>query len=410
MDLIFESVEICRTCKQPSLVEVLNLGSQPLANSLVMSPGSKELRVPLVLLRCESCNLLQLSVNVNPLIMFSNYNWVTGTSTLSVDHCRIFASRAIDSIGRRNFSVLEVGSNDGTLLQHLSTYGCKLLVGVDPAANLVQRYRDPLIGEINFFNSQTAIELDKKYSLFDLIIARNVFSHIPDFRDAISGVSHLMHSSSVFIMEFHWVYNILRDNHFDSIYHEHTYYHSISSVIEVLDEFGIVAFDAFHSPISGGSIVLLSSKENRSPSPKLAEFQEVEKTSGVNEASPWSTFAIDAEKTIIELGKFLGKEFKSGVCGFGASARSSTLLNALGSQSKKILSIVDNNELKVGYFSPGAGIPIESLTSALKRNPDAFVVFAFNFEEEILQQLSDIGWSGEVFFPLPYPSKTLRIN
>ena len=407
MELIFESVEICRTCKQPSLVEVLNLGSQPLANSLVVSPGSKEL---LVLLRCESCNLLQLSVNVNPSIMFSNYNWVTGTSALSVDHCRIFASRAIDYIGEKNFSVLEIGSNDGTLLQHLSTYGCKLLVGVDPAANLVKSYRDPLIGEINFFNSQTAIELGEKYSLFDLIIARNVFSHIPDFRDAISGVSHLMHSSSVFIMEFHWVYNILQDNHFDSIYHEHTYYHSISSVIEVLDEFGIVAFDASHSPISGGSIVLLSSKENRSPSLKLAEFQEVEKTSGVNEASLWSTFAIDAQKTLIELGKFLGKEFKNGVCGFGASARSSTLLNALGSQSKKILSIVDNNELKVGYFSPGAGIPIESLTSALKRNPDAFVVFAFNFEEEILQQLSDIGWSGEVFLPLPYPSKTLRIN
>lgn len=410
MELTFENVEICRTCKQSALVEVVNLGIQPLANSLVGLPGSQELKIPLVLLRCASCGLLQLSVNVNPSIMFSNYNWVTGTSALTVEHCRMFARRAIDSVGRTKLSVLEIGSNDGTLLKHLSDLGCKLLVGVDPAENLVRSYREPLIGEISFFNSQTARNLGRKYTSFDLIIARNVFSHIPDFRDAIRGVSNLMEETSIFIMEFHWAYSILKDNHFDSIYHEHTYYHSISSVCKILDEFGMVAFDAFSSPISGGSIVLLSSKVNQGPSPRLAEFQKVEEASGVNEASSWSTFATSAQKTIIDLEKFLRKKFKSGVCGFGSSARSSTILNALGPHSKKLLSIVDNNELKVGNFSPGTGIPIESLTSALQRNPKAFVVFAFNFEDEIMQQLRDSGWSGEVYFPLPHPAKTLRVN
>jgi methylation protein EvaC len=201
MELIFESVEICRTCKQPSLVEVLNLGSQPLANSLVVSPGSKELRVPLVLLRCESCNLLQLSVNVNPSIMFSNYNWVTGTSALSVDHCRIFASRAIDYIGEKNFSVLEIGSNDGIMLGNFKDWGIRHL-GCEPSANVAQVAKEKEINTIvEFFNEELAENIIQENGQADAFIAANVMCHIPYFHSIVAGISKLIKKTGIVIFE-----------------------------------------------------------------------------------------------------------------------------------------------------------------------------------------------------------------
>lgn len=406
----FQHISKCRTCLSESLTVCLDLGKQPLANALRSKPDTEsEGKFPLRLVHCADCGLTQIDVNVEPQIMFSSYNWVTGTSQVSVGHCRRFVQNSIESLGRHPKSVLEIGSNDGTLLREYQKLGIKNLVGVDPATNLVLNYGNVIASENFFFTSGNAKKLLDKYGEFDVVVARNVFSHVPDFIDVISGVSSLTNSESVFFMEFHWAFDILKGLHYDSIYHEHTYYHSITSVSRVLERFGLNVFTGFKSPISGGSVVLASSKLNNGASDEIKGMIQLELEAGISRTESWLQFGVKSlenlSKVREQINSFAGKK----VCGFGASARSSTVLNALGQAASSIVSIGDNNPLKWGRFAPGFSIPIEPVSKMLSRNPDLIVVFPFNFKDEILRELSEAGWTGSVLFPIPHPPAILQI-
>jgi hypothetical protein len=306
-------------------------------------------------------------------------------------------------------SVLEIGSNDGTLLRELIKEKIATLVGVEPASNLTSNYGSEIQAENLFFDSSSANYLVKKYGHFNVVIARNVFSHIPNFKDAIYGVTKLVNEESIFVMEFHWAYEILRGVHYDSIYHEHTYYHSIASVEKILIEFGLIAFDAFESPISGGSVVLVASKKLREPSANLMEMKHLEKNANLKSNSVWRKFGSDAIENISfirdQINSFAGKK----ICGFGASARSATILNAVGASQSDLVSIGDNNPNKWGKFSPGGGILIEPIEKMIERKPNLIILFPFNFKDEIIEQFLQLGWSGKVLLPVPHPSQILEV-
>ena len=406
----FQQISKCRTCLSESLTLCLDLGKQPLANALRSTPDTgNEPKFPLRLVHCANCGLAQIDVNVEPKEMFTSYNWVTGTSQVSINHCRSFAENSIESLGRHPKSVLEIGSNDGTLLKEYQKLGVRNLVGVDPAVNLVLNYGNSIASENFFFTSSNAKKLLDKYGKFDVVVARNVFSHIPDFIDAVSGVSSLLNSESAFFMEFHWAHEILNGLHYDSIYHEHTYYHSITSVSRILEKFGLSVYDGFESAISGGSVVLASRTSIGDSSEAIKRLTQLEIDAGVSRTESWVQFGLKSLENISKVREqiqlFSGKK----VCGFGASARSSTILNAIGQDSNSIISIGDNNPLKWGNFAPGFSIPIEPVSKMLSRRPDLVVVFPFNFKDEILRELAEAEWTGSVLFPIPHPPTILKI-
>ena len=400
----------CRTCPSDKLLEILDLGLQPLANALRHNLGDKdESKYPLRLVQCGDCNLVQIDVNVKPELMFSNYNWVTGTSQSSMEHCENFARRTLQIVEYVPKSVLEVGSNDGTLLKAFRHKKVNLLVGVDPAENLTREYGTGIFAESAYFDSINSDKIQDKYGKFDVVIARNVFSHVPDFCDVISGVSKLIEPDSIFLMEFHWAHDILLNLHYDSIYHEHTYYHSISSVSSVLKNYGLEVFDAFKSPISGGSVVVVASRNPKPVTPELTRMRELEAISRISDYKSWKDFGEKALENLNQIASVIGSYSGKRICAFGASARSSTILNAIGIHGAKILSVAENNPRKWGKFSPGIGLPIESVENMLSRKPDLIILFPFNFKDEIIDQLSRLGWSGSLLLPIPHPPQLIEV-
>lgn len=400
----------CRTCYSQKLLEILDLGMQPLANSLKeRSSDINEQKYPLKLVQCQDCSLIQIDINVAPDLMFSHYNWVTGTSQSSTEHCQNFAKRTLKTLRYHPQSVLEIGSNDGTLLKAFVGEEVKLLVGVDPAENLTKDYGSEISAENFFFNAISAQKIYDQYGQFDAVIARNVFSHIPDFNDVISGVSMLLGSKSIFLMEFHWARDILLNLHYDSIYHEHTYYHTILGVSSVLLKFGLNVFDAFKSPISGGSVVVVASKELRTSTYDLIEMRKFESLARVADYESWSEFGKKALENLKQVTTVIDQHKNEKICAIGASARSSTILNAIGMNATRILSIGENNPRKWGKYSPGIGIPIESVEMMLYKKPDLIILFPFNFKTEILEQLSRLDWSGTVLLPIPHPPQLIKI-
>lgn len=399
----FAIITSCRICESADLHEILNLGDQPLANALrVPDDNSVEKRFPLVLIRCRKCTTVQLSINVNPKLMFQDYFWVTGTTATAREHCRGLASEIL-GMSSPNPSILEIGSNDGTLLKELQKITSGALYGVDPAIDISKSVDNSGINvTTDFFSSSFANDFGQAHGLVDVVIARNVLSHVPDLRDVFLGIDKILSPSGVFVVEFHEASRILNEVHYDSIYHEHTFYHSIRSMTEAQATIGFLPFDILESPISGGSHILISSRIVRPPSSRLSAAIEIENESRVQSEKAWMNFAKLANENLQEIRDHLKKNIGTPMRAFGASARSSTLMNAIGDSAKVFTGIADNNPLKWGKVSPGTHLPINSPKEIINESIKMVFICPFNFETEIVDYLSHtLGWHGDVYLPLP---------
>ena len=204
------------------------------------------------------------------------------------------------------------------------------------------------------------------------------------------------------IIEFHEASKILSEVHYDSIYHEHTFYHSIKSMTEALSHVGLVPFDLIKSPISGGSFVLVSSRNRSNPSKTLREAEHFEESLGVHDEKAWLNFAKLAKNNLLSINQYLNENSKRRIKAFGASARSSTLMNAIGENAKTLNAIADNNPLKWGKYSPGHHLLIDSPKKIIEKDTEIVFICPFNFETEITSYLSkELKWHGEVVLPLP---------
>jgi SAM-dependent methyltransferase len=404
MENAYELVTNCRSCKHSDLDLILDLGSHPLANALIeFGDANNEKYYPLVLLRCKMCTTIQLSVNVNPRILFSTYSWVTGTSKSTKEYCARLAELALSS-GPANLStILEIGSNDGTLLDEFESKCSASLFGIDPAGNVVpERFENKTIFIKEFFTHKFAMEFAVKYGKVDIIIARNVLSHVPDLMDVLLGVDQILEPNGIFIVEFHDANRILSELQYDSIYHEHTYYHSIQSMEFALNQIGLKVFNAEVGPISGGCVILFASRQKRLVSPRFQELKTKESNLGVGKLEPWLRFAERVDANVTSLRREFESRIDSSISAFGASARSSTLLNSVGESAGILDGIADNNHRKWGKYSPGLNILIDKPSQVVNKSVNSIFLSAFNFENEIVNQLrNELGWSGEVLVPLP---------
>ncbi len=399
----YAEIVACRTCLSPELSEILDLGLHPLANSLLSEQSAEpELRVPLVLIRCSNCTTVQLSVNVDPRLMFQNYLWVTGTTETARNHCKQLAREILKRSSVSAPVALEIGSNDGTLVYELSKAGASWVVGVDPASNLQPKKSDGVSFVDGFFTRSLGEQLTASGTTVDIVVARNVLSHVPDLNDVMLGINSIASPEAIVVIEFHEVSGILRELHYESIYHEHTFYHSIKSVQAALSQIGFTIFDVTRSPISGGSFVVYASRKNQDPSQELLEALAHEEQSGIYQDQAWVNFAEKSRENLDQLRQIFKSEKDSHWVAFGASARSSTLLNSVGEPASIFRCLVDNNPLKQGKKSPGLNLPIVSPKVGITSDVEKVFVCAFNFEDEIIEHLrSECGWTGEVILPLP---------
>ena len=407
-----ERIAECRICSSKAIDLILDLGAQPPANSLRKHVSEVLKAVPLEICRCDSCGTIQLTETVSPGYLFNDYIWVTGTSQGARDYSRLFCERLISRSKPAQLFVVEVASNDGTLLARFRERGDKVL-GVDPAKNIAamaEREGIPTIPE--FFGMAVARQIVAEHGHADAVLARNVIPHVADANDVVAGMAHCLREDGIGAIEFHRADVILADLHYDSIYHEHLFYHSLHSLGMLLDRFGLAPFDVAESPISGGSLVVYFSKMPRPRGDALRKMLEHERSLGIGEAAPWREFAARcarhrlALRELVEGSRAKGKH----VVGYGASARSSTLLNYCGIDHRHLEVIADRNALKHDRYTPGTDIRIVAPERAFSRHPDSVLLLAWNFRDEILAQIkTEHGWHGEVIVPLPGNPEILHI-
>lgn len=409
-----KKISECRVCKNKNIREFFNLGNQPFANSLLKTPNEKEKFYPLSLSWCPNCNLVQLNHTADPKELFSNYVWVTATSKTTKEHAVNFYKKIISRTkSLAEGYVLEVASNDGTFLIPFIENGYKAL-GVDPAKNIVDMAIKEGVSTIcGFFGEEMAREIIEEHGHAKVVFARNVLPHVANLHDFVKGLKLCLEDKGLLVLEVHYAEKICEELHYDSIYHEHLCYFTLKSIEYLLNQNGLFVFDIEKSPISGGSLVLYIKKNKTEGKPIVQSYREVEKEIELNELNSWEEFAKKAyshREKLLKIVNDLKKEGKT-IVSYGASARSSTLLNFCGIDTRFISVIADQNPLKQGFYTAGTHIPIESPEKAMEKNPDYVFILAWNFTDEIIDILKGrFNYTGKCIIPLPKNPKILRID
>lgn len=402
-EAIWQEINSCRLCGGGDLQDVLDLGMQPPANSLRPQLDEFVPLAPLKLVRCVACSAVQLTATVEPNYLFSKYVWVTATSSTARTYSQFFCDEVLKRAPLDNPFVVEVASNDGTFLAQFKNKGCKIL-GVDPAANIASKANAegiPTLAE--FFDERCAESILKNNVPPGVVIARNVIPHVKEIHSIIKGLATLAGKSGIVAIEFHYAKAIVDELHYDSLYHEHLFYFSLKSLTNLFSKYGLKAFDVFTSPISGGSLVLFFSSVAIEETSNLKKYLAEEDAVNLNDLITWQKFGHDTHQHARELKKLV-KEYSQSkpLIGYGASARSSTLMNFAGITKEEIECVIDRNPLKHGMFTPGTNIRIVSYEMGLEMLPGKnLLLLAWNFEDEVVSDLRASGFTGDIIVPLP---------
>src|SRR3990167_1182361 len=407
---IYNTINKCRICGADSIVDLINYGEQPLANSLKKHRDDVEQKIPLTLSFCKQSNHVQLKETVNKELLFSDYIWVTGTAASTKRFAKEFAQRVIQITNLQSHElVIEVASNDGTFLVPFKELGFSNVLGVDPAENLKTAALQNGIETITaFWNKNVSEEIIKKRGRAKVVMARNVLPHVSQIFDVVEGIRCALQDDGVAIIEFHNAGTILNELHYDSVYHEHLYYFSINSICYLFEKYSLYPFHADPSPISGGGYVLYLSATRKNKSKSLLQFMEQEESNKVNSHESWNRFAercVEHKRLSREI---IDKYYGRRVIGFGASARSSTYLNYCEFNSGNIEAVIDNNPMKQGQFTPGSSIPIISMEGGLRRKPDIIFILAWNFRHEIINLCRSKGYRGDFIVSFPFEPKVIQ--
>ncbi len=410
--MTMKKINECRVCKEKNIKNFFDLGNQPYANSLLKNPNEKEKFYPLSLSWCPNCNLVQLNHTADPKELFSSYVWVTGTSETAKEHAVNFYNKVLlRAKDLKGGYVVEVASNDGTFLTPFIKNSYKAL-GVDPAKNIVDIALKKGVPTIRgFFGEELAREVIREYGYAKVVFARNVLPHVANLHDFVKGLRVCLEDKGLLVLEVHYAEKICGELHYDSIYHEHLCYFTLKSIEHLLNQYGLFVFDIEKSPISGGSLILYIKKNKTEEKPIVQSYRKIEKEIKLDELSRWQDFATRAyshREELLKIVNDLKKEGKS-IVGYGASARSSTLLNFCGIDTKYISMIADQNPLKQGFYTTGTHILIDSPEKVMEKNPDYVFILAWNFTDEIIDILRrKFNYTGKCIVPLPNNPKILR--
>ena len=411
---MYKIIKKCRICKSSKLKLFFKLGKHQPANSLKKKLGTIIPSVPLNLIFCKDCKTVQLNATADPKALFEDYVWVTGTSDGAKNYSKIFYKNLIKRIPKLNKKnkIYEIASNDGTFLKNFKRNGYNV-IGIDPAKNISKIANENGIKTLPiFFNTKNSDLIKKKFGEGSLIFARNVIPHVENIHSIFGGIKNILNKEGTLVIEFHYSNKILNELHYDSIYHEHIFYFSLKTLISALKEYKLFPFDLFKSPISGGSLVLFFSKKKKTFSNQLQKALFKEKKSKINSYKNWKKFSKQSSEHSKNL-KIVLQEIKKKykIFGYGASARSSTLLNYTGINNSLIDFIIDKNPLKNLKYTAGSNIKIivpNSAKNKIKRY-NYCILLAWNFKEEIIKDLKKLKFKGKVIIPLPRKTKIINV-
>jgi SAM-dependent methyltransferase len=402
----------CRICDNKGLTEIIDLGEMALANEFIDDVDDEETQYPLRLVWCSECYLVQIDEIVPPDELFSEYIYVSGTSERLQNHFDELAANITNRYPiTTDGSVVDIGSNDGTLLSRFQKRDLDVL-GVEPATNIAELANKKGIETINeFFSSDVSTKIVDSYNLFELVTATNVFAHTHNVQDFVQGVYELLTDEGIFVIEVPYLIDLLEGTEFDTIYHEHLSYFAVHPLKKLFEDHNMRILNVERKNIHGGSIRLEVAKEGSSHSPKetVEEIILFEKEWGLDTFDSYQTFAENIHRLKSELVELLEqlKDEGNSIAGYGAAAKGNTLLNYYDIGTETIEFIADKNELKQGKYTPGSNIPVVAPDHIYEADPDYILILAWNFSEEIISQQEEFKEEGGKFI-IPIPEVKIR--
>jgi methylation protein EvaC len=385
---MIEKIKNCRNCKG-ELSDVIDFGRMPIANGFISKNDlDKEFFFNLNAVYCNKCTLFQLLENPKPSMMFhDSYAYYSGQSNYMQNHFSKLASK-IDDQGRSNLKVIEIGNNDGGVIEYLyKKHNC---IGIEPSENVANVAKSKGIKVINdYFNINTAKDVCSKFGFADYILSLNVLAHIPDINSVFEGISELINQNGIYITEDPYLLDMLHLLSYDQIYDEHIFIFSLTSISNIIEKFNLEVFDLQRVDTAGGSMrYFIGRKGKRKISKEVLEIQRYEDEMKLYSQQTYKKFKDGCYDSKNKLLKSLEIQRKNGklLCSYGATSKSTTIFNFCKIDKNLISYITDTTPIKQNKLSPGMHIPIYDYTYFINNIPDTIFLAAWNLRQEIFNK------------------------
>ncbi len=400
----------CRFCNRPFEFVFANLGMSPLANSYLQAKELHQMEpyYPLCVYVCNKCYLVQIPEFERPEAIFGDYAYFSSYSESWLNHAKEYTHFMIERFGfDRSSQVIEIASNDGYLLQYFKNNLIPVL-GIEPAKNVaIAAQKSGIPTLVEFFGVELAKKLISKNKYADLLIGNNVLAHVPDLNDFVKGMKIILKAQGVITMEFPHLMQLMDQNQFDTIYHEHFSYFSFTTVQRVFAAHDLNIFDVEEWATHGGSLRIFachSDDKSKVVNQSVMDLIAREEAAGFNKLQHYLSFSEKIRETKRRLLEFLirVKEEGKSIAAYGAPAKGNTLLNYYGIGNDFIDYTVDRNPYKQGRFLPGTHIPIHHPEMIVETKPDLLIILPWNLKNEIMGQMAHIReWGGKFVVPIP---------
>jgi len=398
----------CYICSNKNLSKFLDLGNHPPPLNFVSKDDlmTKQETFPLQVYFCNDCGLVQLGDAVDPNVMFKNYLYTSGVSTAFKNHLSNFAKTLVDKFSpNKNDLVIDIASNDGTLLKFFQNFGLRVL-GIEPSniADLAKENGVKTVKE--FFNESVAKNILKDHGQAKIITITNAFAHIKDLDSIMNGIKLLLNENGVFVSESQYLADIIEKLEYDTIYHEHLRYYSLRSLVKLFDIYGMEVFDCERISSHGGSIrVYASFKGKFSKTQNIQQVLEIEDKLKLLSFTTYEEFANRVYENRKKLNVLLKNIKSSGktIVGISAPARSSTILNFCTIDSTILDYVAEKSPLKIGKFTPGSHIEVVDDEKLIETQPDFALLLSWHLSDSIIPKIKNDGYEGKIVIPLPEP-------